>query len=423
MKKWKKFDLMDHPEKVKEFLKRDAIIYTEFEKRCEAISAYFGNERFGLYEMLREFVARADDASMIERIERLNLIRQEREAFQAKEPELSSTYNEIDSGTSGFEKYFNVNYAPLDILENTGQEKYRHVFQWAEDFFNDPEPIGEAKKIYSIGTATKALGTFYAGEKHFTDSYLNLPVITPRGRMGTSSQTALVQIDFSKPDEEITDLILTIKREYQKNPAPIKDLDHFLDQRLLPQKCSTAEEIWGALRSHEKNGGKGLATRWADMLFIYDCRQYFDDKPYVVDEINRYWHKKNPLINPEAYGNAIFCEELKAMFAADFNQEPDAIQAKYKKNGVTNWAKYGLSRKKKTTEIKKMLQASWDQESPEIKFQYSSRKIHPIKTYDRDHELIRAMMDEGKITKFMFGIDLSERTKYRNSIPPQTYKH
>lgn len=78
MSRFEKFENMDKPEKVKELLRRNAIIYTEFEKRCDAISAYFGNERFGLYEILREFIARADDACMIRRIEDLILAQQKR---------------------------------------------------------------------------------------------------------------------------------------------------------------------------------------------------------------------------------------------------------------------------------------------------------------------------------------------------------
>jgi hypothetical protein len=425
MNKWKKFDLMDNPEKVKEFLKRDAIIYTEFEKRCEAISAYFRNERFGLYEMLREFIVRVDDACMIERIVKLSLLQQERESFKAREPQVYSISEEIDANTSNFEKYFNINYAPLDMLASTGEDKHRHIFQWAEEFFKDAEPIGDAKKEYSIEVATKAMDYFCEGAKHFTGSYLNLPIITPRGRMGTSNKTALVQIDFSKPDQEIKDYLLTIKRELQNNPLQIQDLDHFLDQRLLPQQCQTAEEIWKALRSHENNGGKDLATRWADMLFIYDCEEYLTGDEvytYIKAEIDRYWHQKNPQINFESYGNAYFFAELKNMLYTDFQKESDEIKAKYTSNDGVDWAKYGLSKMNKVKEIQSMILSDWNQESEENRYPHYAGKIQR-ETYKNNQTLIKAMIDEGKITKFMFGVDLSRRTKYISSIPPQTYQH
>jgi hypothetical protein len=83
---------------------------------------------------------------------------------------------------------------------------------------------------------------------NFEESYLNFPIITPRGRAGTSNLTALVQIDFSKPDEEIKDYLLTLKRELQQDSALSQNLDHFLDKRIPSQNCRTAEEIWDALR-------------------------------------------------------------------------------------------------------------------------------------------------------------------------------
>lgn len=431
MSQFEKFDNMDNPEKVKKLLRRDAIIYTEFEKRCDAISAYFGNERFGLYEILREFIARADDACMIRRIEDLILLQQQRETFRKKEPQVAAVYEELEKNTPQYEKYFNVNYAPLDVLMSTGKHEYRNIYNWGNEFFGDFEPIGESKKEYSKTFANKAVENFFERQMNFEESYLNFPIITPRGRAGTSNLTALVQIDFSKPDEEIQDYLLTLKRELQQNSALSQDLDHFLDKRIPSQRCRTAEEIWDALRSHKTNDGKGLSTRWADMLFIYDCEQYLiKEGTYIKDEIDRYWHQKSPQINFESYGNAYFLEELKNMLRDDFDKESDELKAKYtKKQNATsenydfvNWAKYGLSKANKIEKIKAMILSYWNEDSEENKYLHYAGKIRD-KTYDRNQALIKEMIDEGKITKFMFGVDLSRRTKYISSVPPQTYQH
>lgn len=424
MSRFEKFENMDKPEKLKELLRRDAIIYTEFEKRCEAISAYFGNERFGLYEILREFIARADDACMIRRIEDLMIVQRAREEVRKQEPQVCAIYEEIEKNKPQYEKYFNVNYAPLDVLMSTEKDEYRNIYNWSNEFFGDFEPIGESKKEYSKTFANKAVENFYGKQMNFEESYLNFPVITPRGRAGTSNLTALVQIDFSKPDEEIQDYLLTLKREVQQNSALNKDLDHFLGKAIINHKCRTAEEIWDALRSHKTNDGKGLSTRWADMLFIYDCEQYLiKDVTYIRDEIDGYWHRKNPQINFESYGNAYCLEELKNMLRIDFDKESDAIKAKFtnKHDGI-NWAKYGLSKSDKVEKIKAMILSYWNEDSEENKYPHYAGKIRD-KTYDRNKALIKEMIDEGKITKFMFGVDLSRRTKYISNIPPQTYKY
>lgn len=426
MSRFEKYENMNNPEKIKKLLRRDAIIYTEFEKRCDAISDYFDNERFGLYEMFREFIARADDACMIRRIEDLKLVQQERESLKTEEPQVWAAYEEIEKNKPQYEKYFNVNYAPLDVLMSTGKDEYKNIYMYENDFFEDPEPIGESKKVYSNSLAKQAMERFFERNMKFDENYLNFPIITPKGRAGTSNLTALVQIDFSKPDEEILDYLLTLKREFQQNPALSQDLDHFLDKRIPSQKCRTAEEIWDALRSHKTKDGKGLSTRWADMLFIYDCEQYLiKDKTYIKDEIDRYWHQKSPL-NFESYGNAYCLEELKNMLRTDFDKESDKLKEKYTKkhNGTSenydfvNWAKYGLSKSNKVEKIKAMILSYWNEDSEENKYPHYARKIKD-KTYDRNQTLIKAMIDEGKITKFMFGIDLSKRTQYVNSIPPE----
>jgi hypothetical protein len=110
------------------------------------------------------------------------------------------------------------------------------------------------------------------------------------------------------------------------------------------------------------------------------------------------------------------------MLYTDFQKESDEIKAKYTSNDGVDWAKYGLSKMNKVKEIQSMILSDWNQESEENRYPHYAGKIQR-ETYKNNQTLIKAMIDEGKITKFMFGVDLSRRTKYISSIPPQTYQH
>ena len=146
------------------------------------------------------------------------------------------------------------------------------------------------------------------------------------------------------------------------------------------------------------------------MLFMYDCERYaINDEAYIRNEIDRYWHQKNPQIKKVAYGNAICREELKALLESDFQKESDAIKAKFttKRDGI-NWAKYGLSKKNQRTA--QLIVSYWNQEAEENKYPYYAKKIQ-TRTYERNQTFIREVMDGGKISLYMYGVDLSDHIK------------
>lgn len=401
---------VDDLEKVKEFLKRDAIVYTLFEKRSKKIGEYFGNERFGLREIFREFQSRTNGQCTIERIKKLLDYPKKVETMEATRS-FSYWKHRIEKDmTTEFEEYFSINYPLLDFLFCTSDPKYSDVFRYFTHDIDEPEPIGEPKKEYSSKAALEAMKDLYGRVITFEGTYLDLPVIAPRGQMRLAEGSASVVIDFSKPDQEIIDYILKIKQEIHTKPSIVNGFDRLVDEVPIEKISSSASDLWDALRSHKTDDGKDLSTRWADMLFMYDCERYgINDKAYIRNEIDRYWHQKEPNIKKEAYGNAICREELRTLLEGDFQKESDAIKAKFtnKRDGI-NWAKYGLSKKNQRTD--QLILSYWNQDTEENKYPYYKGKIQTT-TYDRNQTLIRGIMDGGKISLYMYGVDLSELIK------------
>jgi hypothetical protein len=412
MSRFEKFDNMDNPEKVKEFLRRDAIVYTLFEKRSKKIGDYFGNERFGLREIFREFEARTNGQCTIERIKILLDYAKKFEILEATRSFSYMKHRLEKDMTTEFEEYFSINYPLLDFLFCTSDPKYSNVFQYLSYDIDEPECIGEPKKEYSSKAALEAMKELYGRVITFEGTYLDLPVIAPRGQMRLAEGSASVVIDFSKPDQEIIDYVLKIKQEIHTKPSIVNGFDRLVDEEPIEKISSSASDLWDALRSHKTNDGKDLSTRWADMLFMYDCERYgINDETYIKNEIDRYWHQKNPQINNESYGNAICREELKTMLADDFQKESDEVKAKFtNKYDDINWAKYGLSKANKIEKIKAMILSYWNEESEENKYPHYAGKIRTT-TYDRNQILIREIMDGGKISLYMYGVDLSELIK------------
>jgi hypothetical protein len=67
-----------------------------------------------------------------------------------------------------------------------------------------------------------------------------------------------------------------------------------------------------------------------------------------------------------------------------------------------------LSKKNQRTD--QLILSYWNQDSEENKYPYYKGKIR-TKTYNRNQTLIREIMDGGKISLYMYGVDLSELIK------------
>lgn len=118
----------------------------------------------------------------------------------------------------------------------------------------------------------------------------NTPIITNnRTNAGYQNKRALVEIDFTKPLEEIVAIVTKIKKDFDKNPDTIQTTEEFLGiaEKQEVHLSTLKDEIY------KKPSHKPLYGRLVDALFIYDCNNAGLTKSYALNEINWYWNKKN----------------------------------------------------------------------------------------------------------------------------------
>ena len=93
-----------------------------------------------------------------------------------------------------------------------------------------------------------------------------------------------IEIDLTKPKEEILKYISIIKDDYDLDRNNIPTIYSLLGANICDYKCELDKcDIFKLKNPKPING------RLADILFIYDCRKIGLNDDYIKDEINRYW--------------------------------------------------------------------------------------------------------------------------------------
>jgi hypothetical protein len=121
-------------------------------------------------------------------------------------------------------------------------------------------------------------------------SIANMPIITNnRTSVSYQNKSALVEIDFTKPLEEIEAIVRNIKNDFDKNHDTIQTTEEFLGiaEKQEVHLSTLKDEIY------KKPSHKPLYGRLVDALFIYDCNRAGLTKAYTLNEINGYWYAKN----------------------------------------------------------------------------------------------------------------------------------
>ena len=93
-----------------------------------------------------------------------------------------------------------------------------------------------------------------------------------------------IELDLTKPKEELLKYIEMIKNDYDEDPNNISTVYNILGATLKDYKCELDKcDIYKFKNPKPING------RLADILFIYDCRRVGLKNEYIIDEIDRYW--------------------------------------------------------------------------------------------------------------------------------------
>lgn len=97
-------------------------------------------------------------------------------------------------------------------------------------------------------------------------------------------KSALVQLDFSKSENDLVSYVQGLKRKFDEDNDAIQSIEEFLN--ITTNKKLFSDE---GLLKHSKT--KGLPGTLTDALFIYDCYRMNLTKEYALKEINDYWQK------------------------------------------------------------------------------------------------------------------------------------
>jgi hypothetical protein len=233
-------------------LKRDGLYYTKIEQQCDSFADYMNEECFIPYGLkhsifIRQYFGNSKKEYYLTLITNTNVRHQE--------------------------NYFTFSYPILEQLHN--HELYNEQTEDHIQKSKNKPTIESIKNHFQVDIEDLPI--------HF-----QMPVITSLDRAYTNYKRALVEIDFTKPIEEITALVCKIKENFDQDNSCIESLPEYLG---LPNKDEILTcNIKGCdIYKHGKT--KPLSGRLVDALFIYDCKKLELTKEYAMNEINRYWNE------------------------------------------------------------------------------------------------------------------------------------
>lgn len=154
---------------------------------------------------------------------------------------------------------------------------------------------------------------YHATEDHTFDIITIIKPIrynlqAPYFKNGEISKKAFVQIDFTKPLEDIQETIKEIKEKFDKDPNYIKSPFEVIDSELEPYMCSIEEcDIF------KHKSPKPLEGKMADLLFIYDCKAVGLSEKYITDEISKYWKETKKIFNEDFYSFDSYYKQAKKL--------------------------------------------------------------------------------------------------------------
>lgn len=149
------------------------------------------------------------------------------------------------------------------------------------------EPLTEVEMKKIIECADKRIGTPFKTIVNRRMIREHMEDIGGNNR----NKNAFVELDLTKPIEEIISYVKMLKSDFDNNPDKFKNGYEVLGEEHKVYKCDLKNcEVYKA------KSPKPIHGRLADILFIYDCMNVNKilgadvlTKDYIIDEITTYW--------------------------------------------------------------------------------------------------------------------------------------
>lgn len=251
--------------KIEAVLKRDIDYYTMLEERGEEITRKRGSSCFVPYVFIEACRLRKDKRTGIV----LDIVIAN-ETMPSIEYDFSVSYFALhmidrgvfDSGSSSAIQYERKNYSRPILERNTPKGKrleYSQLLRCRDG--------GYDKQLFLHA--------------------ISLPIIRSNHNSLYGDKSALVQLDFTKPKEELLAIVSQIKADFDNDHTIIECFGEYLGTtfRTDPYMCNIKK-----CDIYKHKNPKPLEGRMADAFFIFDCKRLGLTKEYALDEINRYWN-------------------------------------------------------------------------------------------------------------------------------------
>lgn len=317
----KRKDEIAHLEAIR-FFARDEALYTDFEKRCEAINETDkeAKNKLAAYAFCYECGYRPNHNKNITNEKYKLLIRS-----GIRSSKTHRYYSGVGTLASVFEWYlkdplerFDFDFDALDDFIN----KKERVKDGYVSFIAEPnllEDVCDKDRVKALNELGLKVSSFYDknGTLKAEFEHLQYPFKEPptelknellniddalfhtrffqNGATAASftnkKRKALVDIDFTKPLDEIIAFVTAIKNDFDKDPSIIPTTREILTGEPEPEpKPDTS------LYTHDKKNKKKLWEKYADVLFIYDCKKVGLGEAYIRSEIDAY-HQTKGIVN------------------------------------------------------------------------------------------------------------------------------
>ncbi|MCX6074905.1 MAG: hypothetical protein NTY39_11330 [Campylobacterales bacterium] len=261
---------------IEAIMKRDNMVYLEFEQKCTNIANEFKHDSFMAYEMAYACMGRKhifDIEIVPDYREKKGYIVYEDKCHSLETILQEDRTNHLNNIKYTFPKSFSpLNYFIFSKLENiecedkivNQKDDYYGFHQDQKDKLKEFIPVDIRQQMHRIE---------------------EIPIFLTSSNQAKKS--ALVEIDFTKPLEEIIAIVSTLKRRFDEDNSMVQNIYEYLG---IEPKSDVYTCNFTNCDIYTHKNPKPLSGRLADVLFIYDCTKLGLTQKYTLEEINRYWN-------------------------------------------------------------------------------------------------------------------------------------
>lgn len=274
---------------------RDNNIYTTFEKSTNGLSKYDISYSFCHACYIRS-LTNSRVKNLSHNIEMLHMfemtkyiLKQDKEKYEKLfelNPEayyrlLNNTLSVIYTNTTKNDLDYNLDYSVYNILPKDDMEKIFGI-ERSKEFLHHIEIPFHSIDDSAFNLSKDEIHTL----KKYNPSFITLiknNTVFPPSHVKNKNRTTFLELDFTKPLDELIETVTKVKQNFDHNPHSIRNLHDILNDSTPIFHCDKDLELYISDRR------KPFGGQLADVLFIYDCRKAGLNNEYIIDEINRYW--------------------------------------------------------------------------------------------------------------------------------------